>query len=147
MANQMDQYLKTLDFVSQVSSPSSKFISDLPEIKSGRKGALAPTVRVGTVYSVRCRDNEDWYRTVLIRKNEYSNSYQALITNAVYGTPPFGMEEVSQESVFKRIRELNASTVGTSLDAFPFRGVAGRSEGHAGADLVSPLHKQQLRRN
>ena len=139
MANQMDQYVRTLEFVNQGSRPSA--------IKPEDKGPLVATVRVGTVYAVRCPDNGDWYRTVLIRKNEYSNSYQALITNAVYGTTPFGMEEVSQENVFKRIRELSASSVSTTMDAFPFRGVTGRSEGHTGTDLVSPLHKQQLRRN
>ena len=139
MEYQMDQYVRTLDFVNQSSRPSA--------IKPEDKGPLAATVKVGTVYAVRCRDNEDWYRTVLIRKNDYSNSYQALITNAVYGTTPFGMEEVSQENVFKKVRELSASTVGTSTDAFPFRGAAERSGGHVGADLVSPLHKQQLRRN
>ena len=52
------------------------------------------TIRVGDPVAVRCSDNTDYYRTVLIRKNQFSNSFQALVSNPVAGTIPPGMDEV-----------------------------------------------------
>lgn len=104
------------------------------------------TIRVGDPVAVRCSDNSDFYRTVLIRKNQFSNSFQALISNPVAGTIPPGMEEVPQELVFKRIRDLNASfTSGSDLRAFPYRGVA-PAEQRYDLSQVSPLHQQQQKR-
>ena len=104
------------------------------------------TIRVGDPVAVRCSDNSDFYRTILIRKNQFSNSFQALISNPVAGTIPPGMEEVPQELVFKRIRDLNASfTSGSDLRAFPHRGVA-PAEQRYDLSQVSPLHQQQQKR-
>ena len=76
-------------------------------------------LRVGEVYAVKAQDRDHYYRTVLIKKIDFDNRHQALISNPVYGSIPDGMRVVSQDQVFKRIRDLNAAVTETSLDAFP----------------------------
>jgi hypothetical protein len=80
---------------------------------------LNKVLRVGEVYAVKAQDRDNYFRTVLIKKNDFNNAYQTLISNPVYGEVPYGMEVVDQEQVFKRIRDLNAGVSETSLDAFP----------------------------
>ena len=105
------------------------------------------TIRVGEPVAVRCSDNTDFYRTVLIRrKNHSSNTFQALVSNPVAGTTPPGMDEVPQEQVFKRIRDLNAAfTSGSDLRAFPHKG-AEPGERNFDFSVVTPLHQQQQKR-
>ena len=104
------------------------------------------TIRDGDPVAVRCSDNTDYYRTVLIRKNQFSNSFQALVSNPVAGTIPPGMDEVPQEQVFKRIRDLNAAfTSGSDLRAFPHKG-AEPGERNFDFSVVTPLHQQQQKR-
>jgi len=107
---------------------------------------LTRNIKVGEVVAVRCPDNERYYRTILLKKLPHASGHQALISNAVYGDIPDGMPEVKQEQVFRRIRELNATTIGT-LDAFPHTGLQDTYTGADGASLVSSLHRQQLGRN
>ena len=80
---------------------------------------LNQTIRVGEVVAVKAQDRDNYYRTVLIKKIDFDNRHQVLISNPVYGEIPDGIRVVSQDQVFKRIRDLNAATTETSLDAFP----------------------------
>tara|TARA_R100000030_G_scaffold37249_2_gene27938 strand:- start:183 stop:842 length:660 start_codon:yes stop_codon:yes gene_type:complete len=136
MTSQMAHYKATLRQLTEVSGDGLRRRQD------SRK--LNRTIRIGEVVAIRCPDNEDYYRTILIKENPFSKGHQALISNAVYGNTPFGMEEVAQEQVFRRIRELNATTASTALDAFPHG--TGKYPQSAGTSLVSNLHKQQLGR-
>ena len=136
MTSQMAHYKATLRQLTEVSGDGLRRRQD------SRK--LNRTIRIGEVVAIRCPDNEDYFRTILIKENPFSKGHQALISNAVYGNTPFGMEEVAQEQVFKRIRELNATTASTALDAFPHG--TGKYPQTAGASLVSNLHQQQLGR-
>ena len=138
MTSQMAHYKATLRQLTEVSGDG------LTRRQDSRK--LNRTIRIGEVVAIRCPDNEDYYRTILIKENPFSKGHQALISNAVYGDIPFGMPEVKQEHVFRRIRELNASTTNT-LDAFPHSGLKDTITGADGASLVSSLHRQQLGRN
>ena len=45
---------------------------------------------------------------MMIKKNQMNGQFQMLISNPVYGTTPPGIDEVSQEQVFKQMREMNA---------------------------------------
>ena len=52
-----------------------------------------------------------------------TGAFQILISNAIYGTIPHGIDEVSQEQVFKQMRDMNASFVsdaGKDLRAAPY---------------------------
>ena len=138
MTHQMAHYKATLRKLTEASGDG------LTRRQDNRQ--LNRTIRVGEVVAVRCPDNENYYRTVLIKENPFSKGHQALISNAVYGGTPFGMEEVAQEQVFKRIRELNASTTSTDLEAFPHSGLKDTFTGADGASLVSSIHRQQLGR-
>ena len=82
-------------------------------------------LRVGEVYAVKAQDRDHYYRTVLIKKIDFDNRHQVLISNPVFGQIPPGMEVVDQEQVFKRIRDLNAAVTETSLDAFPYFKIEG----------------------
>ena len=135
----MDLYERTLQQVVNA-SPSGR-------IPQQDGNPLSKTIRVGEPVAVRCSDNSDFYRTVLIRKNQFSNSYQALISNPVAATIPPGMDEVSQEQVFKRIRDLNASfTSGSDLRAFPYRTGSATPQQNFDFSHVTPLHQQQQKR-
>ena len=136
MTAQMAHYKATLRKLTEVRGDGLARLQD-----SGERNR---TIRIGEVVAIRCPDNEDYYRTILIKKNNLSSGHQALISNAVYGNTPFGMEEVAQEQVFKRIRELNATTTSTALDAFPYG--TGTYPQTAGTSLVTDLHRQQLGR-
>lgn len=110
MTHQMERYQAVLQKLSEVSGDGLTYRQDTR--------TLNKTIRVGDVVAVRCPDNNWYYRTILIKKTPFGNGHTALISNAVFGEIPFGIDEVSQEQVFKRIRELNASTT-SSLKAFP----------------------------
>jgi hypothetical protein len=135
----MERYTNALRRLTEVSGGGRSY----PERE---KEQLNRTIKVGEVYAIRCPDNNDFYRTILIKKNHSSAGHQALISNALYGTTPDGITEVAQELIHKRIRELNASTTGTSMEAFPFKGASMPTQGFIGNGSVSQNHLDQLKR-
>ena len=99
------------------------------------------------VYAVRALDRPDYYRTVMIKKNQMNGQFQMLISNPVYGTTPPGIDEVSQEQVFKQMREMNAQMIqGKDFDAFPHQGVTPPTQGD-GYGSVTQHHLNQQKRN
>lgn len=50
--------------------------------------------QIGKTYYSICPDNGNYYRTIYIRHNPFSNQMQPMMSNAVYGTPPEGMEPI-----------------------------------------------------
>ena len=133
----MDIYEQTLDQIVRAAGDGKNYRQDQQDLNK--------TIAVGEVVAVRCEDAPDYYRSVLIRKNDFSSSYQALISNVVPGSTPPEMREVSQEQVFRRIRELNATTTSTDLRAFPVP-VEGPSYGTQPGPLVSDLHRSLQKR-
>ena len=86
-------------------------------------GALVQRLKPGVVYAVKTPDSDAYYRTVLLKKVPMTGAFQILISNAVYGTIPPGIDEVPQEQVFKQMRDINASLVsdaGKDLRAAPY---------------------------
>ena len=43
---------------------------------------------IGKVYYHKCEDNKNYYRTIRLHFNPFSNSIQKQISNPVYGEPP-----------------------------------------------------------
>lgn len=107
----MDLYEQALDQLVKASGDGRPVRQDTRELNQ--------TIRVGEVVAVKAQDRDHYYRTVLIKKIDFNNRHQAMISNPVYGEVPDGIKVVSQDQVFKRIRDLNAATTETSLDAFP----------------------------
>ena len=107
----MDLYEKALNQLVKASGDGRPVRQDTRELKQ--------TIREGEVVAVKAQDRDHYYRTVLIKKIDFNNRHQAMISNPVYGEVPDGIKVVSQDQVFKRIRDLNAATTETSLDAFP----------------------------
>jgi hypothetical protein len=49
---------------------------------------------IGKTYYILCPDNNDYYRTIHIKSNPFTNALQPMISNAVYGVPPAGMNQI-----------------------------------------------------
>lgn len=82
-------------------------------------------MKVNEVYAVLSPDNDDYFRTVIIKPNQLTNGFSLHISDpAIYGDPPPGMQVISHHSVHRQMRQMNAYQ---SLDAFPFKGRDGRS--------------------
>jgi hypothetical protein len=58
-------------------------IQDLKNITNGM---------IGKVYYHRCEDDKNYYRTIRLHFNPFSNSIQKQVSNPVYGEVPPGME-------------------------------------------------------
>lgn len=57
-------------------------IQDLQQISNGM---------IGKVFYKVCDDNNNYYRTVRLHFNPFSNSIQKQVSNPVYGVPPDGI--------------------------------------------------------
>ena len=109
---------------------------------------LNQQLKVNDVYAVKCPDDDMYFRSVMIKKNPMTSGFQVLITNPIYGDVPPQMTLVSQEHLYKQMRDMNASLVNTqSLKAFPFRGTSMPPQGASGNGLVTQNHKDQLKRS
>ena len=89
--------------------------------KSYRQGEqqLNFNLREGEVYFLRCPDNFDYYRTIMLKKAGIDGILKPLISNQIYGDPPIQMIEVSPEQVYRHMRMHNMSNLNSSLKAFP----------------------------
>jgi hypothetical protein len=85
--------------------------------------SLVFRLKPNELYAIRCPDNEDYYRVVMIKRNQLNNNFQTLISNPTYGVTPPGMQEVSQEQLFKQMKEMNASLTLTDTKAFPYNSI------------------------
>ena len=82
---------------------------------------LTTRLKANEVYGVKCPDNDHYFRSVMLKRNDLSGKFQVFISNPVAGDIPPGMPEASQEQVFKQIRQMNAGlVVDAELKAFPF---------------------------
>ena len=107
---------------------------------------LNQRLKLNDVYAVKCPDNEDYFRSVMVKKNPMTSGFQVLITNPVFGNVPPQMTLISQENLYKQVREMNANLVNTqSLKAFPHTGISVPSQGGS-YGLVSQHHLNQQKR-
>ena len=135
----MEVYAETLNHLTQASGGSGVLRQD--------NRPLNIRLKPNEVYAVRALDRPDYYRTVMIKKNQMNGQFQMLISNPVYGTTPPGIDEVSQEQVFKQMREMNAQMIqGKDFDAFPHQGVTPPTQGD-GYGSVTQHHLNQQKRN
>ncbi len=58
----------------------------------------------GQVFYNICDDNSDYYRTIFIRFNPFTNAMQPMVSNPIYGTPPDGMEPVNKMMLARMMR-------------------------------------------
>ena len=112
---QMHHYQNILQRLVEVSGDGKSYRDD--------RRPLNIRLKQNEVYAVRALDNPDYYRTIMIKSNQLNGGFQTLISNPVYGSIPPQMQVVSQEQVFKQMREMNAQMVTSkNLDAFPHQG-------------------------
>jgi len=135
----MQSYTKALQKLVEVSGDGKSYRDD--------PRPLTTRLKANEVYAVRCQDDDRYWKSVMIKRNELSGKFQTLISNAVYGDPGPGIQEVSQEQVFKQMREMNAGMVtGTDLKAFPNTGAMQDPQGAPGQGLVSQHHRNLQQR-
>ena len=135
----MEVYAESLNHLTQASGGGGVLRQD--------DRPLNIRLKPNEVYAVRALDRSDYYRTVMIKKNQMNGQFQMLISNPVYGTTPPGIDEVSQEQVFKQMREMNAQMIqGKDFDAFPHQGVTPPTQGD-GYGSVTQHHLNQQKRN
>ena len=58
----------------------------------------------GQVFYNTCDDNSDYYRTIFIRFNPFTNAMQPMISNPIYGTPPDGMQPINKMMLARMMR-------------------------------------------
>jgi len=63
----------------------------------------------GQTFYHTCPDNQQYYKTIYIRFNPFTNAMQPMMSNAVFGTPPDGMEEINP-LVLQRLMRLQQTT-------------------------------------
>ena len=113
MTTQMDRYMEMLQHL----------IPSRQQDTTGQPQRLDIKLKPNQVYAVVAEDDDRYYRTVMIKRNDFTNGFSLNVSNPVMGIVPDGMQVVSQHSVFKQMREMDAFQ---SLEAFPFRGRDGR---------------------
>jgi hypothetical protein len=111
----MSIYVRTLSRLVEATGDGKRYRQDTR--------ALNPIIKPNEVYAVRCGDNKSYFRSVMLKKNALTGGYITLISNAVYGDIPNGLQEVSQEQIFKKARDMNAALTIKDFQAFPFTGV------------------------
>ena len=65
---------------------------------------------VGQTFYSRCPDDSRYYKTIYIRFNPFTNALQPMISNAIYGTPPDGMEEINPLLLSRLTRLTNVNS-------------------------------------
>ena len=113
MTTQMERYKEMLQ----------KLMPTPYKVDTEQPQQLNIRLKPNEVYAVLCSDNDNYYRTVSIRRNDFTNGYSLNTSMPVYGVVPDGIPIVSQHAVFKQMRDMDAFQ---SLEAFPFRGRDGR---------------------
>ena len=62
-----------------------------------------------TFYSI-CPDNSNYFKTIFIRFNPFTNAMQPMMSNPIYGTPPDGMDEINPSTLQRLLRMQNTNT-------------------------------------
>lgn len=63
----------------------------------------------GQTFYHTCPDNPKYYKTIFIRFNPFTNAMQPMMSNAIYGTPPDGMDEINP-LILQRLMRLQQTT-------------------------------------
>ena len=92
LSPQMTHYTRTLQRLVEVSGDGKSYRDD--------KRPLNIRLKPIDVYAVRALDNPDYYRTIMIKKNQLNGGFQTLISNPVYGSiPPSDASGLSRTSL------------------------------------------------
>jgi len=113
----MDYYTRVLqNVVEQTGDGRSYSQSDVP---------LNFRLREGVVYGFYCPDNENYYRTILIKTNIFTQERQSLLSNPVWGVIPDGVAQITPDQALKEMKPTNTS----SLNTFPHNPLKSNSGG------------------
>ena len=93
------------------------------DIDAGQPQQLNIKMKPNQIYAVVAEDDPRYYRTVMMKQNDFTNGFSLNVSNPVMGIVPDGIQVVAQHAVFKQMRDMNAFQ---SLEAFPFKGRDGR---------------------
>ena len=77
--------------------------------KVSARQTLGKSLAGQTFYNI-CNDDDRYYKTIYIRFNPFTNALQPMISNAIYGTPPDGMEEINPLLLSRLTRLTNVNS-------------------------------------
>jgi len=60
--------------------------------------------QVGKTYYVLCNDNQNYYRSVYVRYNPFTQNLQPMVSDPIYGTPPETLEPMSPLQLSRLMR-------------------------------------------
>ena len=121
LCNEMATYAEVLKQLTDVAGDGKSFRQD--------NQPLQRRIRPNEVVAVICDDNQDYFRTIRLQKNELTGGFTPQVSLPIYGSVPPSMEVVSQEQAHKQLRELNGYGSLSSLNAFPFFNGGGKYNG------------------
>ena len=112
------RYLKRKQMIEEVKSNNSidvdkrldRIFSSIPKtfVENDRKANL----RVNNSYAIKCPDDPNYYRVVFLKRNSFTGSVQALISNSVFGVISDGIEVTTAPELYlfvKRNTNLSAA--------------------------------------
>ena len=65
---------------------------------------------VGKMFYHTCEDDKNYYRSIYVKHNPFTNALQPMISNPVYGTPPEELEPIPKMMLTQLMRVQNSST-------------------------------------
>ena len=98
-SNLYERTLRTLDALAHTTGGTDANLNGDRRLKIN--------LQTNQVYAVRCQDNRDYYRTVMVKRSELTNQLTPLISNAVYGSIPDGIPEIAPEQVSSFLNQQN----------------------------------------
>ena len=96
MTTQMDRYKAMLQHL----TPTSY------EADAGQPQQLNTKMKPNQIYAVVTEDDPRYYRTVMIKQNDFTNGFSLNVSNPVMKIVPDGIQVVAQHAVFKQMREM-----------------------------------------
>ena len=59
---------------------------------------------IGKLFYHICEDNKNYYRTIRLQHNPFTNALVPQVSNAVYGVPPEGIDPISPHLLSRLLR-------------------------------------------
>ena len=76
------------------------------EADAGQPQQLNIKMKPNQIYAVVAEDDPRYYRTVMMKQNEFTNGFSLNVSNPVMGIVPDGIQVVAQHAVFKQMRDM-----------------------------------------
>ena len=87
----------------KASSAPSRSVYEDTKNKNACQQTFGRSLAGQTFYSI-CPDNENYYKTIFVRFNPFTNALQPMMSNPIYGVPPDGMPPIHPKTLQQLLR-------------------------------------------